>query len=59
MLLWGVPYGLAMLSEAEMMEMEREQGMLKEGGNMMLQSGEAEALGGMEPQGQQGARPAL
>ena len=79
MIFWGVPYGLALLQETELLEQEREQGMLREGGNMvsmtiyklfsdfgrflmsaqMLQSGEADAPGGIAPQGQQGARPAL
>ena len=59
MILWGVPYGLAMLQEMEIQEQEREVGMMKEGGNMMLQSGEADAPSGMTPQGQQGGQAAL
>lgn len=37
-ILWGVPYGLALLQETELMEQEREQGMLREGGNMVSHS---------------------
>ena len=37
MILWGVPFGMALLQETELMEQEREQGMLKEGGSMVGQ----------------------
>lgn len=42
-LLFGMPYALAFGSEQEMMEEERQRGMMAEGASGMMQSGDSDA----------------
>ncbi|KAF7502628.1 hypothetical protein GJ744_005422 [Endocarpon pusillum] len=58
-LLLGIPYALAFGQEQEIMEREREEGLMREGASSMLQAGEAGAPGVTAPQGGQGGRPSL